>query len=306
MNARNLKPLSPVHLRAAWEGSDIRLSWIRRTRAGGDSWEGDVPLSETSERYRLSIYNGASVVREIETTSAEHLYLAADITADFGGPGPGASLDLAVAQLSDAVGEGIEGRGDCQYWLTAMSLLILYRQKLETIMVKSNEFTAATLVGAVKKATAAYQKPERIEQKSYCRDLRNRFDFRKLQADDLFDRIIDLRRDVERLKGQARDAQIAAAISALVTVGGALGTAARAISKIRRLKLGRFTKRDLLDLLPVIGGALGIAASTASAASALKEAKNLEKEIERLTHRYDQMADELMGLVESYENSNCH
>jgi len=45
-SARGLKPLAPVHLRAEKQGSDIRLSWIRRTRTGGDSWEGEVPLSE--------------------------------------------------------------------------------------------------------------------------------------------------------------------------------------------------------------------------------------------------------------------
>jgi len=113
-SARGLKPLAPVHLRAEKQGSDIRLSWIRRTRTGGDSWEGEVPLSELTERYRVTIFNGGASVREIETTGPDYLYESADITADFGGGGPGASLDFAVAQLSDAVGDGVERRADVQ------------------------------------------------------------------------------------------------------------------------------------------------------------------------------------------------
>ena len=92
--------------------TNLRLSWIRRTRQGGDSWEGDVPLSEQSERYRLSIYDGASIVRTVETTAPEYLYSAADITADFGASPPTTSLTFAVAQISDVVGEGVEEKRD--------------------------------------------------------------------------------------------------------------------------------------------------------------------------------------------------
>jgi len=109
-NARGLKPLSPVHLRAAREGGDIRLAWIRRTRLGGDSWEGEAPLAELSERYRVSVFNGASEVRMLETTTPDYLYPAAAITEDFGGGGPGEILTFAVAQISDAVGEGVEAK----------------------------------------------------------------------------------------------------------------------------------------------------------------------------------------------------
>src|SRR5262249_35991871 len=42
-----LKPLSPVHLRATRSAGDLHLTWIRRTRLGGDSWDTvDVPLAE--------------------------------------------------------------------------------------------------------------------------------------------------------------------------------------------------------------------------------------------------------------------
>lgn len=108
IKARGQSPFSPAHLRARKEGGDIRLSWIRRTRIGGDSWEDEVPLSETFERYRLSIFDGPSEVRRLETTTPDYLYQSADITADFGAPGPGAAITFAVAQLSDAAGEGAE------------------------------------------------------------------------------------------------------------------------------------------------------------------------------------------------------
>lgn len=88
-------------------GGDIALSWTRRTRAGGDSWEGDVPLSEASERYRLRIFDGANELRSVEMTTPDYLYAAADILADFGAPGPGAAITFSVAQISDAVGEGV-------------------------------------------------------------------------------------------------------------------------------------------------------------------------------------------------------
>lgn len=114
LNARGLRPLSPAHLRAKTEDADLRLTWIRRTRAGGDSWEGEVPLSEAYERYRLRIYNGGAIVREVETTTPDYLYAAVDITTDFGVPGPGASLTFSVAQLSDAVGAGVERKEDVE------------------------------------------------------------------------------------------------------------------------------------------------------------------------------------------------
>lgn len=113
LTARGLKPLAPVHLRARREGDALRLSWIRRTRIGGDSWEGEVPLSEAYERYRLQIHDGGRIVREVETTTPDYLYAAADIETDFGPAGPGGSLVFCVAQLSDAVGEGAKMEAVC-------------------------------------------------------------------------------------------------------------------------------------------------------------------------------------------------
>jgi hypothetical protein len=46
-----LRPFSPVHLKAVRDQAtgDVRLSWIRRTRLGGDSWAAEVPLGEEVE-----------------------------------------------------------------------------------------------------------------------------------------------------------------------------------------------------------------------------------------------------------------
>ncbi|MCA8887917.1 MAG: hypothetical protein KDA46_03740, partial [Parvularculaceae bacterium] len=104
--ARGLAPLSPVHARArVTAGGDIALTWVRRTRLGGDSWAGeDAPLGEAYERYRVEIYNGAALVRTAETTAPAFIYDAAMIAADFAGPRP--PLTARIAQLSDLVGPG--------------------------------------------------------------------------------------------------------------------------------------------------------------------------------------------------------
>jgi hypothetical protein len=109
--AAGLAPLAPAHLLAVeTPAGDLTVSWKRRTRKGGDSWEGeDVPLGEAYERYRVEIYAGADRIRTSETVTTGFIYAAADIAADFP---PGAypagrpPLTVRVAQLSDRVGPG--------------------------------------------------------------------------------------------------------------------------------------------------------------------------------------------------------
>jgi hypothetical protein len=101
-----LRPLSPVHIRAARDGDGVHVSWIRRTRIDGDSWEAqDVPLGEQLEKYQLDILSGASVMRTLETSAQGALYAAADELADFGAPQ--STLSVRVAQISATVGRGI-------------------------------------------------------------------------------------------------------------------------------------------------------------------------------------------------------
>jgi hypothetical protein len=84
---------------------DIVLSWTRRTRIGGDSWEQvDVPLGEDSEAYEIDIYNGADVVRTLAAATPLATYTLAQQTADFGGQQW--SVTAAVYQMSAVFGRG--------------------------------------------------------------------------------------------------------------------------------------------------------------------------------------------------------
>lgn len=79
-------PLSPVHARVVrLVSGDLHISWIRRSRIEADAWaDGEVPLDEAEERYRLEIMNGSAVARTVEVGEAEFTYAAADELADFG------------------------------------------------------------------------------------------------------------------------------------------------------------------------------------------------------------------------------
>jgi len=54
----DLKPYSPAALHATYSGTDIILTWARRTRVGGAWKDGgaEVPMAEDSEEYELEIY----------------------------------------------------------------------------------------------------------------------------------------------------------------------------------------------------------------------------------------------------------
>ncbi|MBU2582771.1 MAG: glycoside hydrolase TIM-barrel-like domain-containing protein [Alphaproteobacteria bacterium] len=102
-----LRPLSPVHVRATRStGGDIAVSWVRRTRIGGDSWDTlEVPLAEDFERYELDVLaDDNSVVRTLPTVTTLAEYPAADQIADFG------SLKqpcrIRIHQLSALYGRG--------------------------------------------------------------------------------------------------------------------------------------------------------------------------------------------------------
>jgi hypothetical protein len=100
-----LRPLSPVHPRARRSTAGIAISWIRRTRSGGDAWEPvDVPLGEDREAYRIDILNGVNVMRSYVTATADALYPPADEIADFGAAQT--QLSVLIRQMSLTVGEG--------------------------------------------------------------------------------------------------------------------------------------------------------------------------------------------------------
>ena len=107
---RDLKPYAPWNVQAALTGSpaDITLSWVRRTRIGGELKDGTglVPLGETSEVYEIDILAGpgGAVKRTLTATSPSVVYANADILADFGVVPP--SLTVAVHQMSAVAGRG--------------------------------------------------------------------------------------------------------------------------------------------------------------------------------------------------------
>ncbi|MBC8050742.1 MAG: hypothetical protein H7X92_11450, partial [Chitinophagales bacterium] len=81
------RPLSPVHVCGARVGGDLSISWVRRTRVGGDSWEApDVPLAEEREAYEVDVMNGALIARILTITAPSAIYTTAQQIADFGAP----------------------------------------------------------------------------------------------------------------------------------------------------------------------------------------------------------------------------
>jgi hypothetical protein len=101
-----LRPYAPVHLRAArWApGAALDIGWVRRTRLGGDSWDGvEVPLSEEREQYLLRVLHNGVVAREELLDAPAYSYDPGDQSAD-GVTGP---FTLAVAQVSASFGPGL-------------------------------------------------------------------------------------------------------------------------------------------------------------------------------------------------------
>jgi hypothetical protein len=102
-----VRPWAPAHLKA-WRGAggDVTISWVRCARLGGDAWgEGEPPLGETIEAYRLDIMNGSSVARSVDVTESAYTYLAADQEDDFGALP--ASLTVRVGQLRATGARGL-------------------------------------------------------------------------------------------------------------------------------------------------------------------------------------------------------
>jgi len=101
-----LRPYAPVYLATSRSapGGDLAVDWIRRTRLGGDSWDGiEVPLSEESEAYLLRVIFNGAVVRQETLTQASYTYSAADQAAD----GVTAPFTVSVAQISASFGVGL-------------------------------------------------------------------------------------------------------------------------------------------------------------------------------------------------------
>ena len=108
--AASLKPYAPMHIKGSRNGGgDLTIAWVRRTRYSGE-WRDlvDAPLNEASEAYEVDVLDGTGqVVRTLSSTSPSVIYPAADQTTDFGAPQ--GAVDVAVYQVSAAVGRGFAG-----------------------------------------------------------------------------------------------------------------------------------------------------------------------------------------------------
>jgi hypothetical protein len=104
-SAVTLRPYAPVHLRAQRGVDGVMLSFVRRTRLDGDSWEAlEVPLGEASECYEIDILDGVTVKRTLSSATPNVLYANAAELADFGAPQ--SVLSIRVYQMSALVGRG--------------------------------------------------------------------------------------------------------------------------------------------------------------------------------------------------------
>ncbi|HAH10097.1 MAG TPA: hypothetical protein DCL48_08355, partial [Alphaproteobacteria bacterium] len=103
-----LRPLSPVHIAGRRDGGsgDVTITWVRRTRIGGDVWDGgDVPLNEPEEAYQIEILNGGAIIRTLTSTGPQALYTAAMQITDWGSSSV-SPITVSIAQTSGAFGVG--------------------------------------------------------------------------------------------------------------------------------------------------------------------------------------------------------
>jgi GTA TIM-barrel-like domain/Putative phage tail protein len=102
---RALRPLRPAHLKIVAASGGWNVSWVRRTRIDGDSWDYvEVPLGETTEEYQLSFYAGSILKRSVTSAVPNYFYSTANFASDFG-TAP-ANVMLRVAQRSATYGTG--------------------------------------------------------------------------------------------------------------------------------------------------------------------------------------------------------
>jgi hypothetical protein len=103
-------PYAPVHARVRREAAGLRITFVRRTRVGGDGWQpGEVPLGEEREAYEVDILAAGAVKRTLRADTPAVLYPAADELADFGAPQT--VVSLRIFQMSATVGRGRPAEG---------------------------------------------------------------------------------------------------------------------------------------------------------------------------------------------------
>lgn len=103
-----LEPYSPWSLRALPNGSDIDVTWRRRSRRVARYTDTGTftPLGENTEAYRVKVYDNpaSDPVRTVDVTTGAWTYDAADIATD--GFSSSDLITITVQQLSESIGEG--------------------------------------------------------------------------------------------------------------------------------------------------------------------------------------------------------
>jgi len=99
------RPYRVAHLKSRIDqGGDCLVSWIRRTRVDGDSWDSyEVPLGEGTERYQITVVSATgTALRSSITTIPSFVYTAAERVAD----AIAFPFSIEVSQISDSYGIG--------------------------------------------------------------------------------------------------------------------------------------------------------------------------------------------------------
>ena len=109
----DIEPLAPVHIKALRKADGIHISWIRRTRLGGDDWSGaDVPLGESVEEYQIDFWDDETILETRRSSKSGMVLDSADELAIFG-----ASVEVisvGISQISSRYGAGASRRADLQ------------------------------------------------------------------------------------------------------------------------------------------------------------------------------------------------
>jgi hypothetical protein len=98
-----LRPYPISHLRYSDQAGDIHLSWKRRTRIDGDTWQSaEVPLGEETEVYQIRVIQASAIVAEYAANQPQFVYTAGMRVLD----GLTGAFEVEVAQLSASFGPG--------------------------------------------------------------------------------------------------------------------------------------------------------------------------------------------------------
>ncbi|MFM2367354.1 MAG: hypothetical protein RIR95_1962 [Pseudomonadota bacterium] len=98
-----LRPYTVGHLKVTEVAALTRFDWVRRTRVDGDNWlSAEVPLSEETESYTVTVMQGTTVLRRELVAAPTWDYTMAMKTTD----GLVGAYQVSIAQNSTIFGEG--------------------------------------------------------------------------------------------------------------------------------------------------------------------------------------------------------